>query len=114
MNKGFTVEAIVTRISSMVDGGLSIGLHTKELSAEEKAKIMDFHNQAGWLLFKENEVEEKEIPTQQAEFGIKTPSQRLRSVLYVLWEQKGAPGDFDVFYRSRMEQFIDDIKAQLQ
>lgn len=113
MNKGFTVQSIMTRVSSTSDGGLSIGFHTKELPAEEKAKVMEFHQQAGWLLFKENDIKEEEVPTEQAEMNVKTPSQRLRAVLFVFHKQQGIREDFDTFYKSVMEGFINDYKAQL-
>ena len=113
MKKGFSVQAILTRASSMVDGGLSLGLHTKELTAEEKVKIMDFHNQAGWLVFSANEVKDEDIPVQDAEMGGKTPSQRLRAVLYIMFDQAGAVGDFDTFYKNKMEAIIEHYKEKL-
>lgn len=44
----------------------------------------------------------------------KTPSQRLRAVLYVLWERKGSNGEFEVFYVASMEKFINRIKQELE
>lgn len=113
MKKGFSVQAILTRCSSMIDGGLSLGLHTKELSSEEKIKVMDFHNQAGWLVFSANEVKDEDIPLQDAEMGNKTPSQRLRAVLFILFQQAGSPGDFDIFYKNKMESIIEHYKEKL-
>lgn len=49
----------------------------------------------------------------KAEFETKTPSQRLRGVLYVLWEQTGKSGDFETFYRQKMEGLINLIKNKL-
>ncbi len=43
----------------------------------------------------------------------KTPSQRLRASLYVLWEQRGSKGDFEEFYEDQMEKFIKRIKQEL-
>lgn len=44
----------------------------------------------------------------------KSPSQRLRAVLFVWWEQKGRPDDFEVFYRMKMEQLINVVKNKLE
>lgn len=45
----------------------------------------------------------------------KSPSQRLRSVLFILWEQKGRPqADFEIFYRMKMEDLINVIKNMLK
>lgn len=111
--KGFTVPAIMTRISSTADRGLSVAFHTKELPTEEKIGVMEFHNLSGWLLFQPNEIQETEIPAQQAEVNIKTPSQRLRNTLFVYWRQQGIKEDFDTFYKSAMEKIINEWKAEL-
>jgi len=111
--KGFRVESVLTRIASTVDGGISLGLHTKELNPVEKAAIMDFHNKTGWLLFSPNEIEDTDIPSQRAEIGQKTPSQLLRACLYVWWEQSGKTGDFEDFYRTKMTVVIDQVKSKL-
>ena len=39
---------------------------------------------------------------------------RLRACLYVAWEQAGKPGEYEDFYRHRMERFINDVKNKLQ
>lgn len=45
----------------------------------------------------------------------KSPSQRLRAVLFIWFEQQGRPGeDFEVFYRMKMNMLIDKIKEKLQ
>ncbi len=115
MNNGFTVEAQLTRIASTVDGALTLGVHTKELDPVEKVQIMEFHNKQGWLLFSPNVIEDKDIPSARAEIGSKTPSQRLRAVLYILWEQstKETRGTFEDFYSSKMEALIEKIKEKL-
>lgn len=113
MNNGFTVEAQLTRIASTVDGALTLGLHTKELDPVEKVSIMEFHNKQGWLLFSPNVIEDKDIPSKTAEIGSKTPSQRLRAVLYILWEQSGKKDTFDQYYTDKMEALIEKIKEKL-
>lgn len=113
MNDGFQVQAQLTRCSSLVDGGVTVGFHTKELNTSEKAQVMDFHNKAGWLLFKPNEVTAEDIPKQDAEYETKTPGQRLRSTIFVWWKQLGGEGDFEDFYRNTMEKFIEHIKQKL-
>lgn len=113
MNTGFTIEAIMTRASSMVDGGLSLGFHTKELSAQEKVEVMKFHNQGGHLLFNADEIASSSIPAQPSSMGLKTPSQRLRAVLYILFTQKKTDENFEDFYKEKMEVLIDAVKKQL-
>jgi len=47
------------------------------------------------------------------EVGSKTQSQRLRAVIFVLWEKEGKEGTFDNFYRNYTEKIIDWIKLKL-
>jgi hypothetical protein len=48
------------------------------------------------------------------ELETKTPSNRLRNTLYVLWEQEGATGEFDDFYKKMMNKFIELVKDKLE
>lgn len=113
MKKGFSVQSILTGIRATADHGLSVNFHTNELTTEEKAKIMGFHNGAGWLLFAEDTVQDIDIPKNDTTTGLKTPSQRLRGCLYVLWQQRGAQGDFEAFYKMQMDKFINLVKEKL-
>lgn len=110
--KKFQVPATITRISALSDGGLSIGLHTQELTPAEKTAILEFYNAFGWFLFAENSF--KDLPKEEAPDGFKTPSQQLRGVLYRLWEQKGKQGDSEVFYRQKMAYIVEQFKKQLE
>ena len=56
------------------------------------------------------------------EFSEKTPSQRLRGVLYILWEKlqpkENDQGiekfvDFDLFYKRKLNEIINHYKKQL-
>lgn len=111
--KGFTVSSQLIKANPLVDNGMSVGFHTKELSAEEKLGIMSHFQKTGWLLFSEDEVQEADVPETKSEFETKTPSQRLRGVMYVYWEQQGSKGKFEDFYREKMENFIEIIKSKL-
>lgn len=70
-------------------------------------------DELGWLLWSPNPIQVEDIPKEQAEENQKTAAQRLRATLFVLWKQQGEKGDFEVFYRDRMEKLIDMIKAKL-
>lgn len=115
MTNGFTIPAILTSISFSKDGGLNLRYATNELSAEDKVKISAHHGAFGWLLFRENAIPVSDIPTEQAEDKQKTPSKRQRAVLYLIWEQLGRPmSNFDSYYRDRMENNIQKLKAELE
>jgi hypothetical protein len=50
----------------------------------------------------------------EAEFAGKTPSLRMRNVLFIIWKQvpEGFK-EFDSFYKFKMEKYIDELKANL-
>lgn len=111
--KGFSVEASFTRCNPKVDKSMSLGFVTKELNNDEKVEMMKFFPDHGWLLFSPNPIQDTDIPDHPAEIETKTPSQRLRATIYVLWEQRGSKDDFEVYYRETMEKFIDAVKSKL-
>jgi hypothetical protein len=115
MAKTFQVPATLTRISSRVDGGLSLGFTTAhEVTPEEKLTAFTFQNTYGWILFRENEFRDEDVPKADAERSDKSMSQRLRAVLFRQWEQRAEPkAEFEIFYRYEMEKRIKDIKDKL-
>lgn len=112
--KIFTAPAILSRISFTADGGLSIGFTTQEINAEEKIKASEFHQHFGWLLFKDSEFSVGDIPKDDPTDEDKSPSQRLRAALYVLWQQRGERGEFESFYRINLEKAISRVKNLLK
>jgi hypothetical protein len=111
--KNFQVPAILSGITFKVDGGLSLRFTTNELTTPEKVGVGDFINQFGYLLFAPNEFEDADIPKNNTPSDLKPPSQRLRGVLYLLWEKFKVVNDFDIFYKQQMEMIIQHYKDKL-
>ena len=109
----FKVPAILTGFSSKSDGSSSVRFGTQELSDNDFLTLKKHHGKFGWLLFSENEIDLKDLPKEQAEDKNKTPSKRLRATLFVLWKQEGEQGDFDAYYRMKVEKLIDFVKSKL-
>ena len=115
-NKLLQAQGVISKVTTMHDTTLRVTVDTQELSAEDKALLMGFHNKPGWFLFKEAELKEedvKDLPDIQIEPNEKHPSIRLRAVLYRLWERTDKKQDFEVFYRAKMERIIDWVKTKL-
>jgi hypothetical protein len=93
-------------VSLSFTSNLEFQPHEYEVLAENAGSI-------GWLLFGQNEFTLEDLPKEQAEDKDKTPSKRLRSVLFILWKQKGSVGDFEVYYREQVEKIITKIKSML-
>ena len=114
MSNKFSVPATLKSVSTLVDGGLSVGFHTQELTKEEMLAIMSFSQGFGYLLFASTQMSEEDIPKEKlSPDEEKSPSKRLRSILFILWKQQGGEGDFEAFYRKKMEAIIEQLKSRL-
>lgn len=98
------------------DGSASISFDTRELTAEEIFTIMSLRHSEGFLCFAPNE-DEIEIPEEKAEVDEKSPSKRLRNVIYVWYKQEVDAGRFvglfDTFKKEKYEKIIESIKSKL-
>jgi hypothetical protein len=104
-------------LRTMADGSIKVTFVTRELPPEHAAALLGYRKSEGWLLFKPAPFEDSDlvdIPETVPEFAQeKTPSQRLRNVLYRLWEYKGKPENFETWRKTKMEQVIQHFKEQL-
>lgn len=115
MSRTFQAAAILTSLSYSKDGGLRLGFTTNELSDEDKLIASSFHNRFGFVLFKENEFAEEEVPRENAEGKYRSKGQHYRAVLYALWIKQGKPEtDFEAYYRRHMDSLIESVKQELQ
>jgi hypothetical protein len=110
----------ISKITTMADGGLRLQVDTQELASEDKAELMGLYNQLGWFVFAPtNTIKAEDIPTTPLEENQKTPSQRIRSTLFVYFKKLQEVGslkpdsDFEVFYRHHTEKYIDNIKNKI-
>ena len=112
------IPATIEAINSRVDGTWTLKVGTQELSEENARVLLKLNRKLGHFFFKESRLQEADladIPESILEFkGDKTPSKRLRGVLYVLWEQTKATKTFDEFYRRKMELIITWVKEKLE
>lgn len=114
MSRIFQAPAILTSISYTKDGGLRLGFTTNELHEDAKVIAGSYHNQFGYVLFKENAFTADEIPTENAEGKYKSRGAHYRAVLYAYWKKIGEPQDFETYYARHMEEQINGLKRQLQ
>lgn len=110
------VPSTIHKIETMSDGGLKMTVYTQELAPIDEAEVMKLKRQLGMFVFAVSEqIKEQDVPDVKVEFpNEKTPSQRLRNVLYRAWEQdSGGYKDFEIYYRAKVEKFIDFVKEKL-
>lgn len=114
------VPSQIEKFESRSDNTWKLIVGTSELTQEDVAELAMLKGKEGMFVFAVQEgIKEKDIPEILPEFkGEKTPAQRLRGVLYRIWEQQSVLSDkirpdFETFYRSRMERLIEQLKEKL-
>jgi len=114
------IAAQLESYRSLKDRTLKITFETNELNSQELLGIAENINSFGYLAFKREPFSEKERQQIESletnlEDNMKTPSQRLRAVLYRNYErdQQGFKS-FATYYEHSMEKLIDHYKGKLQ
>lgn len=112
----FQVPAGIVGLSPLKDGSMSIRFHTQEMTNQKKLQLLNFFQSVGWLMFRENEFNETDVPKEDAPESGKTQSQRLRGVIFKYWIQhfSDKEKDFEKFYKRHTEKIIDQYKAKLE
>jgi len=129
MKNSVIFEGGIDKVSTLADGSLRVHLGTPELSNETMVNLFGLIKKPGYILISANYINQDQIDavekaTINTEFSEKTPSQRMRGVLYKLWEKtqpktmNGDTGemeyiDFDLFYKRQMNKIIDHFKTKL-
>lgn len=112
------IPAILTRYSPLRDKSWSVSLNINEPTAEQKVIIDQMFQNPIYVMMKDGEFKKEEqslIDSLEAkEANLKTKSQRLRNVLYRIWEQfhKDKMTDKE-FYEAEMERIISHYKSKL-
>lgn len=113
----FQTPGTVEGISTLKDGGVSMRFHTQELNDAQTAELLRMNGKFGWIALKESELSGNDfegLEDVRKDLSGKSPSQRLRSVIYVAYSQRGNNSiTFEQFYAQKMEQFIDFVKENL-
>ncbi len=115
------IPCSIENVSTRKDKTLKVVIETQEISPDKIAQLMSLWvNGYGIMCFKGEQFSHDEqdlinsIKLSAEELGAKTPSERLRNTLYVLFREnpKGFQ-TFDSFYLNHMEEIIKMIKRRL-
>jgi hypothetical protein len=116
----FITPAIIENIASRKDKTWKIIIGTNELAPEAFTEISKLVNNFCFVAFKVDEfkTEEKNIlENLDTDFEDikKSQSQRIRSVLYILFKQNNKGFEtFDSFYRHKTETIIEHFKSKIE
>ena len=118
MEKGLLIAAYVEGIRSRKDKTIALTLGTQELSPEKAGELFSINGQliTAYLSVKGISQDDQEIiDTIEPDSTGKTPSQRLRNVLYILWEQDNEGfKDKNLHYIHHMEKILSHLKTKIK
>lgn len=100
-------------VTSRADGGVKISFVTPELRPSEAGVLIQMHGKNVCVSIVPEDVPPEEKVTVSTPLETKTPSQRLRSTIYCLYQQQKITTPFAPFYDEEMEKFINHVKAKL-
>jgi len=120
-NRLFQIPAECVKVLSKANRSIRLIYDSQEnLTDEAMVALMKQLQKFGWLCFLpgEEQIKAEEIPDvslpKRMEDGDISPAQRMRNVLFRIWEQKGKPTTtFEEYYRSSMEKYISQLKERL-
>lgn len=116
-----TIPCAIESVATRRDKTIKVTIGTQELTPEQMTELMNnWMGGVGVMAFKGEQFNYNDeqllnnIKLDAAELGSKTPSQRLRSVLYVLFEHSPeGHKDFNTFYATMMERFVEMVKKRI-
>lgn len=122
--EGILFPSTVRKVSTLVDGSLTITLETPEMGNEEAAKLLSLRKIQGLVYISPKAEIDKAITdtidgTEVKLSGGKSPSKRLRDRLFVYWNSHSEGyEDFELFYARQLDifgqTFLDKLKESEQ
>lgn len=111
------LEATVESIRTRQDNTISVTIGTQEADASTAGNLFQLRNKICKVLISDSNitdietvlVDEQKITTTKK----KSPSQRLRAVLYRYWEQVQSNVDFDRYYETKLTEITEHYRSKL-
>ena len=116
---GVILNGIIENVSTRKDRSLKITIGTQELGSKSTSELFELSNNIANIYISANQIS-NEIKTEIDKHSkdevdkIKSPSQRLRAVLFLNYKENNAGfNTFENYYASKMEQIINHYKGKL-
>jgi hypothetical protein len=111
--KKISVQAVIEGIRARKDRSLGLSISTPELTVQEKALFMELQGVVVDLAIIPVDVTAPEVKINK-DIDQKSQSQRIRSVLFVLWKQGNQDLDFEAYYKLKTEKIIEWLKGKIE
>ena len=97
--------------------GWRIFIDTQELTEVQAMNLMKLKGKYGIVLFAPEKsnvtVEDIDLPDFSPEFKTdKSPGQRMRAVIYRIWERTDRKINFEIFYKTKMDSLCEWLKSK--
>lgn len=102
----------VAGVSSRADHSVRVAIVTAELRPSESGILMAMHGKAVRVLIAPHNDNTPPLAV-ETERAVKSPGQRLRAVLFVLYRSTRTDKPFEEFYAGYIETFINQVKDTL-
>lgn len=112
------IPSTIEKITTLQDKSIKLSILTQELTPSQMFEVFKLYGKYGWFAFAEEseelvDVKVPELPKREED--AKSPSERLRGVIYVLFEKMGKPGNnFEFFYLNTMNDICDLLKKKIE
>lgn len=112
------IGSVIESIASRKDKTVKLTIGTQEMSPEKAAQLFGMSQQFCYVAIKKEDFNPTEVDTIESLKtdleSVKTPSQRLRAILYRNYEQScEGYQDFATYYQAKMEKICDHFKSKL-
>ena len=109
---------IVETIGTRVDGSIKMSLGSQEIDPTQAGTLFQLRGKFVKVLLSDTNIspiEEKLVDEERVSNGkkVKSPSQRLKAVMFKVHENQGIQQDFDEWYKGEIENFINKYKEVL-
>jgi isopentenyldiphosphate isomerase len=112
------IGSVIEGIASRKDKTVRLTIGTQEMSPDKAAQLFGMTQQFCYMAIKKEDFNPSEVDTIESlktdMENMKTPSQRLRAILYRNYEQSSEGyQDFATYYQAKMEKICDHFKSKL-
>lgn len=113
-------NAILEGIRTLKNNSLKITIESQDIKILGKdviAELIALTDNYVYVGIKESLIKEDELKIKEPELEFKSdksPSQRLRNILWIYWNENKPTKDFDIYYKRKIEEIITLIKDKLQ
>lgn len=118
MFKGALIPAMVERLATLKDGSVNVTISTQELSPAKAAELFELRGKLATVYISPADISRQEmtvIDSVEPDLQRKTPSQRMRAVMYIIWKQTPEGyKDFPAYYEAKMNIYIEGLKQNIQ